>query len=296
MACRALRHRLQRIWPNEKLPAVPCIAVKNDLLINDPDYPEASNHFCEPLTIEDSNNRLKVTFERGYKRARMKQQTEENMKNAGTVTPPQIAGIKCEINESTTSPINFDQWQHWQKNLNSVLKKEDDDEHQSTSSNDGKDSEKGAALTNTNTSASAATPTTSPLRLMDDMEDHDNSSPKNRLDALLQLQEQRTMERDKSHSPDENLNNLNLQKLFEPAQPDFASLFNFFTPQAQRSPQKSRGAGLMKVINKVQKMKERESQAAAAAALQQQLGAAQLASNYVEQYLKNNWTIPEDGK
>lgn len=51
---------------------VPCIAVKNDLLINDPDFPDASDHFCSPLTIEESNQRLQNTFERGHKRARMK--------------------------------------------------------------------------------------------------------------------------------------------------------------------------------------------------------------------------------
>lgn len=39
MACRALRHKMQRVCEKEKLPAVPCIAVKNELLINDPDFP-----------------------------------------------------------------------------------------------------------------------------------------------------------------------------------------------------------------------------------------------------------------
>uniref|UniRef100_A0A915NSK6 Uncharacterized protein n=1 Tax=Meloidogyne floridensis TaxID=298350 RepID=A0A915NSK6_9BILA len=72
MACRALRHRLQRTLSKDRLPAVPCIAVKNDLLINDPDFPDASDHFCSPLTIGESNQRLKNTFERGHKRARMK--------------------------------------------------------------------------------------------------------------------------------------------------------------------------------------------------------------------------------
>jgi len=76
MACRSLKHRLQRLmWGSEngpvgtpgsagkgkspaneggmtingeKIPGVPCIAVKNDLLINDPDYPDANHHFCKP--------------------------------------------------------------------------------------------------------------------------------------------------------------------------------------------------------------------------------------------------------
>lgn len=51
--------QLQRTSPTALLPAVPCIAVKNDLLINDPDFPEASDHFCTPPTIDESNQRLR---------------------------------------------------------------------------------------------------------------------------------------------------------------------------------------------------------------------------------------------
>nr|CAD2167618.1 unnamed protein product [Meloidogyne enterolobii] len=86
MACRALRHRLQRTLSKDRLPAVPCIAVKNDLLINDPDFPDASDHFCSPLTIGESNQRLKNTFERGHKRARMKMANsavEETIRKVG---------------------------------------------------------------------------------------------------------------------------------------------------------------------------------------------------------------------
>ena len=67
---------------------MPCIAVKNDLLINDPDFPEASDHFCTPLTIDESNQRLRNTFERGHKRARMKMANstvEETIRKVGKI-------------------------------------------------------------------------------------------------------------------------------------------------------------------------------------------------------------------
>uniref|UniRef100_A0A915N1D9 Uncharacterized protein n=1 Tax=Meloidogyne javanica TaxID=6303 RepID=A0A915N1D9_MELJA len=111
MACRALRHRLQRTLSKDRLPAVPCIAVKNDLLINDPDFPDASDHFCSPLTIGESNQRLKNTFERGHKRARMKMANsavEETIRKVGM-----LRAAKSEIpmeegnNELTLSNNNL---------------------------------------------------------------------------------------------------------------------------------------------------------------------------------------------
>ncbi|CAD5228506.1 unnamed protein product [Bursaphelenchus okinawaensis] len=298
MACRALRHRLQRLAPKDKLPAVPCIAVKNDMLINDPDWPEASDHFCQPLTIEESNNRLKVTFERGYKRARMKMAAE----GAARQKTPPGGGIKCEINES--SPLNMDQWASWAKGLEQAIKPDEDDgTAQSTSSNhSGSD---GSAMNHTNTSASAATPTTSPLRLLDDdMETSGPPAKKNGLDALLQLQDQR----EKSHSPDENLNSLTFDsfKIFDnPNQPDFNALFSLaglsvptMRPPTQ-SPQKPKaGSELMKALNKVhnrKKEKEAQAAAAAAAAFQNQFGALQQqTSDYLEKYMKNNAVSQED--
>lgn len=118
MACRALRHRLQRVMPKEELPAVPCIAVKNETLINDPDFPEASDHFCTPLTIQESNDRLKVTFERGYKRARMKANAEDALKQSASLNNSTVSAT-CEINESSSNPINIDQFL-WTKNSENV--------------------------------------------------------------------------------------------------------------------------------------------------------------------------------
>uniref|UniRef100_A0A183CKQ8 Uncharacterized protein n=1 Tax=Globodera pallida TaxID=36090 RepID=A0A183CKQ8_GLOPA len=126
MACRALRHRLQRVFPKDKLPAlqVPCIAVKNDLLINDPDFPDASDHFCSPLTIEESNQRLQNTFERGHKRARMKMAStavEETIRKVGRLNAAAAAegGIKAEEesedggderDESGSAALQIDLW------------------------------------------------------------------------------------------------------------------------------------------------------------------------------------------
>jgi hypothetical protein len=61
---------------------------ENDLLINDPDFPDASDHFCTPLTIDESNQRLRNTFERGHKRARMKMANstvEETIRKVGRI-------------------------------------------------------------------------------------------------------------------------------------------------------------------------------------------------------------------
>uniref|UniRef100_A0A914HDJ5 Uncharacterized protein n=1 Tax=Globodera rostochiensis TaxID=31243 RepID=A0A914HDJ5_GLORO len=121
MACRALRHRLQRVFPKDKLPAVPCIAVKNDLLINDPDFPDASDHFCSPLTIEESNQRLQNTFERGHKRARMKMAStavEETIRKVGRLNAAAAAegGIKAEEesedggDEGGSAALQIDLW------------------------------------------------------------------------------------------------------------------------------------------------------------------------------------------
>lgn len=120
MACRALRHRLQRVMSKEELPAVPCIAVKNEMLINDPDFPEASDHFCTPLTIQESNDRLKVTFERGYKRARMKASAEDALKQSANNS---TVSATCEINESTSNPLSIDQflWTKSSENVSCLL-------------------------------------------------------------------------------------------------------------------------------------------------------------------------------
>lgn len=252
----------------EKLPAVPCIAVKNEMLINDPDFPEASDHFCTPLTIEESNNRLKVTFERGFKRARMKmesgalddQSPSAKQSNGGGRT----ASATCEINESTTNPINIDQYL-WTKTSESAscLLIGDDTAQSSSSeaSQRGADSSKRCASNGDAHSTSIGShdgDDTETLELdvaaesdgenvevsSERSQNHEHSrpatgchsssvssTPRKRLDDLLRLAESRSQlsrmekekqhqrmakteveERDKSTSPDENLNTVQSQQ------------------------------------------------------------------------------------
>ncbi|KAI6234727.1 D-3-phosphoglycerate dehydrogenase [Aphelenchoides fujianensis] len=257
MACRALRHRLQRCLPKENLPAVPCIAVKNELLINDPDFPEASDHFCTPLSIEESNHRLKVTFERGFKRARMKLAAEESLRK-----PDGSPDSNEAANSTVGTPLDMEHWAQLARNFNSTF-------HSTTSSNE-KDAASDASSSHvvqggSSTSAHSATPTTSPNRVLDDSDLMDVDGPRGRLDALLRLEEQRSLQadRDKSHSPDENLNISNFaQKLFEPSTANdlaallglSSSLFNgstgASTPTATATATITTGSELAKALTK----------------------------------------------
>uniref|UniRef100_A0A7E4V929 D-3-phosphoglycerate dehydrogenase n=1 Tax=Panagrellus redivivus TaxID=6233 RepID=A0A7E4V929_PANRE len=204
MACRALRHRLQRMLPKDKLPAVPCIAVKNDLLINDPDYPEASDHFCTPLTIDESNHRLKVTFERGYKRARMKQAAEDKANAAAS--PSEGATATCEITEQ---PLSLDQYM-WMKNesspVGSASGSHDDAAHSTSSVDDATEAKAEASGFPTGfafdqqSTVTNETTTNSDVDMEDDHQQPQTS--KSRLDALLRLQDE---QREASISPNENV-------------------------------------------------------------------------------------------
>lgn len=81
--------------------------MKNDLLINDPDFPEASDHFCAPLTVEESNERLRQTFERGNKRARMKLETwEEGSSELPPAHQPQVPAASSVNSGKTTRSSN----------------------------------------------------------------------------------------------------------------------------------------------------------------------------------------------
>lgn len=294
MACRALRHRLQRVMPKEELPAVPCIAVKNEMLINDPDFPEASDHFCTPLTIQESNDRLKVTFERGNKRARMKASAEDALKQPTQINNSTVSAT-CEINESNSNPISIDQFLWTKTTENGSCLLIDDTSMQNngfTTDNNKKYNKKtfnnnNEPCENAESNGCCETPTTanrmfnfflkeeSDVRIEEDgsnesdaevtattasigdesvsNESHythttttassingstrsNNCSPrkKQRLDNLLRLHEQRQLmqqqQREKSISPDENLNIASFaQKLFEHSDispPSFLTPFN----------------------------------------------------------------------
>ena len=409
MACRALRHRLQRCLPKENLPAVPCIAVKNDMLINDPDFPvirrrenlhnqkvfflqEASDHFCTPLTIEESNHRLKVggerderrrarraaatrqsqlqiTFERGNKRTKMKEAAEASMRSAAAVvaatTPPPPSSMSLNgaakspasgngkeaatatVQMTAGRPLNLDQWTAFARNLSGAVKDEAlDDTHFSSSGSSGetKDTSGGQleASSSSPSSSTAAAHSATPPPGADEssggLELMDVDGPparRSRLDVLLRLEEQRATqaERDKSTSPDENLNIANFaQKLLE--QPtgssDIAALFNNLTSAlvanaaAAGSPTTSSSARTATASPAVSTLTASSAAAASttatvtAAAVGSELAKAltkcngkpvtstqQAAfptfdnvkmSDFVEKYMKNNWQLPEDCK
>ncbi|TMS35722.1 hypothetical protein L596_003058 [Steinernema carpocapsae] len=84
MACRALRHRLQRTMNPDELPAVP--SVKNDQLMNDPDYPEANNHFCTPPTIEESMARQRNGYAKLMRKLRAQKGRDDPVGKGGV--PP----------------------------------------------------------------------------------------------------------------------------------------------------------------------------------------------------------------
>ncbi|KAI6240435.1 D-3-phosphoglycerate dehydrogenase [Aphelenchoides fujianensis] len=307
MACRALRHRLQRCLPKENLPAVPCIAVKNELLINDPDFPEASDHFCTPLSIEESNHRLKVTFERGFKRARMKLAAEESLRK-----PDGSPDSNEAANSTVGTPLDMEHWAQLARNFNSVIKEDpiilDETFHSTTSSNE-KDAASDASSSHvvqggSSTSAHSATPTTSPNRVLDDSDLMDVDGPRGRLDALLRLEEQRSLQadRDKSHSPDENLNISNFaQKLFEPSTANdlaallglSSSLFNgstgASTPTATATATITTGSELAKALTKCNGKPVASTQQAAFPSFD----GLQM-NEMMESYVKNNWQLPED--
>uniref|UniRef100_A0A914C4F7 D-3-phosphoglycerate dehydrogenase n=1 Tax=Acrobeloides nanus TaxID=290746 RepID=A0A914C4F7_9BILA len=304
MACRALRHRLCRILPKDKLPAVPCIAVKNDLLINDPDFPEASDHFCTPLTIEESNNRLKVTFERGLKRARMKLATEE---------PPQKT-LAQEADIETPSQINFDSSFLWIKhNTNSI---HDDTANSSSSCEDPSTSEgskeTGRSSGEPSDSGFENPPSVGPAESDDvditevDSKPEQQQQP-SRLDSLLQ---RITAEREKSISPNENINSVSTTPCKTPNL--IQNLSSFQTPTGipqSRSPaiiqshgrvnpmmqaptpelisllslhslaaRLSKGSELLKALNQPPKAVHQTPHV----------------HEIIDKYIKNNWDLPEN--
>uniref|UniRef100_A0A914ZBG3 Uncharacterized protein n=1 Tax=Panagrolaimus superbus TaxID=310955 RepID=A0A914ZBG3_9BILA len=281
MACRALRHRLQRILPKDKLPAVPCIAVKNDLLINDPDYPEASDHFCSPLTVQESNHRLKVTFERGYKRARMKMAAEE--KNAAEQKAAAAASIISSITadnntptatcEITEQPLSIEQY-FWMKNESSPQGSNGDDAAHSTSSGDdghevkpepGLSSllfDQRSTVTNTET-----TSTNSDVDMEDEQHPHQHphqqshhQNSKSRLDALIRLQD----ERENSTSPNENVfpikSPLTLNPVLSASSTSSTTTpsstfppMSFFAPFMQNNPDLTSLMNLQSIVNNLTK-------------------------------------------
>lgn len=295
MACRALRHRLQRILPKDKLPAVPCIAVKNDMLINDPDFPEASDHFCTPLTIEESNNRLKVTFERGYKRARMKMAAESELKNSPSPMKSS-ASATCEIDEDTTNPLSIDQYL-WP----SATKSEPVDDSVPGSSGSSDKEKEADRCSDSATSGDTLFNGNNPSNHESDSEmvDVEETSPQSRLDQLLRLEEQRAeAERDKSTSPDENLN-LNMQnfaqKLLDSPPAPFLPPTSLFGTGLLPTPAIDSLFSLQHLAAKLTRNGGSELLRALNSRQPCRSPPAPHVTEIINKYITNNWDLPENG-
>lgn len=197
----------------------------------------------------------------------------------------------------------------------------DETANSTTSSNEAKDAVSDASPSahhvqggsSTGNSAHSATPHSSPSHLMDesDIGAMDTSEPRSQLDTLLRLEDQRLQTgdpRDKSHSPDENLNVSNFPKLFGPTQ-DFAALFGLTSllPSGSNGSQTTstssgstnatatatvtikNGSELAKALGGKQNGRQSNTFS------QLDLGSSKL-NNFMQEYVKNNWQMPEDCK
>ncbi|KAL3985265.1 D-isomer specific 2-hydroxyacid dehydrogenase NAD binding domain family protein [Acanthocheilonema viteae] len=84
MSCRSMKNKVPP-GPDGKPPQIPCIAVKNGFIVNDPDFPEANDHFCVPPTIEESRQREANGFAKAIVKGRPRQKaTRKNNNNGNT--------------------------------------------------------------------------------------------------------------------------------------------------------------------------------------------------------------------
>uniref|UniRef100_A0A914R4M1 Uncharacterized protein n=1 Tax=Parascaris equorum TaxID=6256 RepID=A0A914R4M1_PAREQ len=105
MSCRSMKNKVPP-GPDGKPPQIPCIAVKNGYIVNDPDFPEANDHFCIPPTIEESKQKEENGFAKAIVKGRPRQKPPndlcEEMKMNGFTNGEMK---KCFDNGST---IKFD--------------------------------------------------------------------------------------------------------------------------------------------------------------------------------------------
>ncbi|VDM91955.1 unnamed protein product [Litomosoides sigmodontis] len=80
MSCRSMKNKVPP-GPDGKPPQIPCIAVKNGFIVNDPDFPEANDHFCVPPTIEESRQREANGFAKAIVKGRPRQKTARKNNN-----------------------------------------------------------------------------------------------------------------------------------------------------------------------------------------------------------------------
>lgn len=153
----------------------------------------------------------------------------------------------------------------------------------------------------TGNSAHSATPHSSPSRLIDESDIMDTTEPRSQLDRLLGLEDQR----DKSHSPDENLNVANFPKLFGPTQ-DFAALFGLTSllssssgsgSQSTTSQPSATATATVTVKNgsELAKALGKTSGKQGSTSSQLDLNGPQM-GEFMKNYMKNNWQVPENCK
>ncbi|MFH4973768.1 hypothetical protein AB6A40_000477 [Gnathostoma spinigerum] len=80
MSCRSMKNKVPP-GPDGKPPQIPCIAVKNGYIVNDPDFPEANDHFCVPPTIEESKQKEENGFAKAIVKGRPRQKPRQNKTN-----------------------------------------------------------------------------------------------------------------------------------------------------------------------------------------------------------------------
>lgn len=83
MSCRSMKNKVPP-GPDGKPPQIPCIAVKNGYIVNDPDFPEANDHFCVPPTIDESRQREANGFAKAIVKGRPRQKAARKNNNNGS--------------------------------------------------------------------------------------------------------------------------------------------------------------------------------------------------------------------
>jgi hypothetical protein len=224
------------------------------------------------------------------------------------------------------SPLAYEHWVMLARKFSNVLKDDsillDETAHSTTSSNETKDVTLDASPSahhvqggsSTGNSAHSATPHSSPSRIIDESDMIDGTEPQSQLDNLLRLEDQRMHgDRDKSHSPDENLNVSKFPKLFGPSQ-DFAALFDLSTLLGSTSGNSSQqtsshqmgatatatvtvkqGSEIAKALSKSNGRHAGTSGTQSTTNALSQLGLSNT-QIFINNYAKNNWQMPEDCK
>uniref|UniRef100_F1KSP4 D-3-phosphoglycerate dehydrogenase n=2 Tax=Ascaris TaxID=6251 RepID=F1KSP4_ASCSU len=102
MSCRSMKNKVPP-GPDGKPPQIPCIAVKNGYIVNDPDFPEANDHFCIPPTIEESKQKEENGFAKAIVKGRPRQ--KPRIARAPTKRQPYLAQLQA-YQEMTNALIN----------------------------------------------------------------------------------------------------------------------------------------------------------------------------------------------